>query len=109
MAFALHARVHSSALDQRSSHDAVLECYPRLSTSRPCHYHRRSNVESVFSMTKRKFGDSVRSKTDVAMVNEVLCKFLAHNLCVLNQEECELGIETMFTKQVETTPLSLSA
>jgi hypothetical protein len=25
---------------------------------------------------KRKFGDSVRSKTDVAMVNEVLCKLL---------------------------------
>ena len=32
------------------------------------------------------------------MVNEVLCKVLAHNLCVLNQEECELGIEAMFTK-----------
>ena len=32
------------------------------------------------------------------MVNEVLCKVLAHNLCVLNQEECELGIEAMFSK-----------
>lgn len=58
------------------------------------HYHRRSNVESTFSMMKRKFGGEVRSKTDVAMVNEVLCKMLAHNLCVLNQEEHELGIES---------------
>jgi hypothetical protein len=48
------------------------------------HYHKRSNVESTFSMIKRKFGDFVRSKTDVAMVNEVLCKVLAHNLVVLN-------------------------
>lgn len=60
------------------------------------HYHKRSNVESTFSMVKRKFGDSVRNKTDVAMVNEVLCKLLAHNLCVLNQEEHELGIESAF-------------
>ncbi len=62
------------------------------------HYHKRSNVESTFSMMKRKFGDAVRSKEDTAMVNEVLCKVLAHNLCVLNQEECELGIEAMFSK-----------
>jgi len=62
------------------------------------HYHKRSNVESTFSMVKRKFGDSVRSKTDVAMVNESLCKLLAHNLCVLIQEEHELGIESVFWK-----------
>lgn len=30
------------------------------------HYHKRSNVESTFSMIKRKFGDSLRSKTDTA-------------------------------------------
>jgi hypothetical protein len=33
------------------------------------HYHKRSNVESTFSMMKREFGDGLRSKTDVAMVN----------------------------------------
>lgn len=60
------------------------------------HYHRRSNVESTFSMVKRKFGDSVKSKTDTAMVNEVLCKFVAHNLCCLIQEQEELGIEPVF-------------
>ena len=41
------------------------------------HYHKRSNVESVFSMIKAKFRDHVRSKTDVAMVNEVLCKIIS--------------------------------
>jgi transposase len=58
------------------------------------HYHKRSNVESTFSMVKRKFGDSVRSKTPVAMVNETLCKLICHNICVLVQESHELGIDT---------------
>ena len=56
-------------------------------------YHLRSNVESTFSMIKRKFGDSVRAKTDVAMKNEVLAKFLAHNICCVIQEASELGID----------------
>ena len=38
------------------------------------HYHRRSNIESTFSMVNRKFGDFLRSKTDTAMTNEALCK-----------------------------------
>lgn len=66
------------------------------------YYHRRSNVESVFSMVKRKFGDSVRSRTDVAMVNEVYCKLIAHNLCVLVQEVHELGIAPEFWKNQDT-------
>ncbi len=60
------------------------------------HYHQRSNVESAFSMMKRKFGDSVRAKNDVAMVNEALCKALCHNLCVNIMSQCELGIESVF-------------
>ena len=47
------------------------------------HYHKRSNVETAFSMIKGKFGDAVRSKTETAQVNELLCKVLCHNLCVL--------------------------
>lgn len=62
------------------------------------HYHKRSNVESTFSMMKRKFGDSLRSKTDVAMVNEALCKVLCHNLVVLIHEMYELGIDPVFTR-----------
>jgi hypothetical protein len=38
----------------------------------------------------------VRSKTPVAMVNEVLCKLICHNICVLIQETHELGINVAF-------------
>jgi transposase len=72
------------------------------------HYHKRSNVESTFSAVKRKFGDAVRSKTETAMVNEVLCKFLCHNICCLIQEQCELGIEPVFW-QNEATPVASQA
>ncbi len=60
------------------------------------HYHQRSLVESTFSMVKAKFGDSIRSKTDTAMKNEVLCKLLAHNICCVIMSQLELGIETTF-------------
>jgi transposase len=60
------------------------------------HYHKRSNVESTFSMIKAKFRDHVRSKTDVAMTNEVLCKILCHNICCVIQAMYELGIEPTF-------------
>jgi transposase len=62
------------------------------------HYHKRSNAESVFSMIKRKFGDNVRAKDTVAQVNEVLCKALCHNICVLIQEMFELGIQIDFSE-----------
>ncbi len=60
------------------------------------HYHKRSNVESTFSMIKAKFRDHVRSRTDIAMTNEVLCKILAHNICCVIQAMYELGIEPAF-------------
>jgi hypothetical protein len=41
---------------------------------------------------KAKFHDHVRSNTDVAMVNEVLCKLICHNICCLFQARYELGI-----------------
>lgn len=60
------------------------------------HYHKRSNVETAFSMIKGKFGGSVRAKTPIAQVNEVLCKILCHNICVLIQSIYELGLEPTF-------------
>jgi transposase len=62
------------------------------------HYHKRSNVESTFSMLKAKFGGSLRSKTRQAQINEALCKVLAHNLCVLIQSMNELGVKPEFWK-----------
>jgi transposase len=68
------------------------------------HYHKRSNVETTFSMVKGKFGDHVRSKTDRAMVNEVLCKILCHNLCCIIQSTYELGVETKFWGKEDVAP-----
>jgi transposase len=60
------------------------------------HYHKRSNVETTFSMIKRKFGERLRSKSRIAQTNEVLCKILAHNLCCVVQSMYELGIDVSF-------------
>jgi transposase len=65
------------------------------------HYHKRSNVETTFSMIKAKFGGSVKAKSPVAQVNEVLCKVLCHNICVLIQSIYELGLEPIFWQTIE--------
>ena len=67
------------------------------------HYHKRSNIETTFMMIKTKFGDAVRSKTDVAMTNEVLCKILCHNICCLISAMYELGVQPMFAKMLGCT------
>lgn len=69
------------------------------------HYHQRSNVESTFSMVQAKFKTFVRSKTDVAMKNEVLCKFLCHNIVVVHQSQIELNIEPVFWPSEEPAVL----
>jgi transposase len=63
------------------------------------HYHKRSNIESTMMMIKSKFGDAVRSKTDTAMKNEVLCKVLCHNICCLISAIYELGIQPELVAQ----------
>ena len=63
------------------------------------HYHRRSNVETAFSMIKAKFGASVRSRTKEAQVNEVLAKILCHNICVVIQSMHELDVIPEFQAQ----------
>jgi len=60
------------------------------------HYHKRSNAETVFAMMKRKFGHKLYSKSEVGQVNEILCKALAHNICVLIQEYYEIDIKLNF-------------
>lgn len=68
------------------------------------HYHKRSNVETVFHMIKAKFGDTLLTKTPEGQDNEVLAKVVAHNLCVLIQSFYELGIETDFTADPPSPP-----
>jgi len=65
------------------------------------HYHQRSNVESTFSMMKRKFGHGVRSKVFTAQANEVLLKCICHNLSVVVHSIHELGIEPRFWMPTE--------
>jgi transposase/predicted nucleic acid-binding Zn finger protein len=59
-------------------------------------YHKRSNVETTFMMIKAKFGDSMRSKTERAQINEALCKVLCHNICCLIHAMYELGLKPKF-------------
>ncbi len=66
------------------------------------HYHKRSNVESNFSAVKRKLGDSVRSRTPVAMVNEVLCKLICNNLWCVILGQLESGIVPEFWPTLPT-------
>ena len=68
------------------------------------HYHKRSNAETTMSMIKSKFGGAVKSKSPTAQVNEVLCKVLAHNICVLIQSFYELGIESTFSEPTASEP-----
>ncbi len=49
-------------------------------------YHMRSNIESSFSMIKRRFGNNVKCKKETSQDNEILSKVLAHNICCLVQE-----------------------
>jgi transposase len=70
------------------------------------HYHKRSNIETTFSMIKAKFGTAVKSKTPTAQVNEVLCKILCHNICVLIQSIYELGLEPTFWTSEAKTPVA---
>ena len=65
------------------------------------HYHKRSNVETTFAMVKAKFGGFVRAKTPTAQVNEVLVKFLCHNIVVLVQATFELGIAPSWGIEVD--------
>jgi len=63
------------------------------------HYHKRSNVETTFSMIKGKFGERLRSKSTTAQVNEALCKVLCHNLCVVIQSMYELNVTPEFMSE----------
>jgi transposase len=60
------------------------------------HYHKRSNVETTFSMVKAKFSGAIRSKLPAAQTNEVLLKILCHNICCLIQSTYELNVSVEF-------------
>jgi hypothetical protein len=53
-------------------------------------------ISSGRTVESAKFGDSVRSKTDRAMRNEVLCKIPCHTICCLIESMEEFGIPVDF-------------
>lgn len=52
--------------------------------------------KTKLSAIKRKFGDSLRSKTWLAMENEILAKVVCFNLTCVIQAMYELGIDPNF-------------
>jgi len=66
------------------------------------HYHKRSNIESSFSMIKRRFGNNVKCKKEISQDNEILGKVLAHNICVLCQELFLNNIDLDFNFHAKT-------
>ncbi len=61
-------------------------------------YHLRSNAESGMHMIKSRFGDLTQMRDGAGAINDVLCKILCHNLCVLCQEIFLLGIDFNFAQ-----------
>lgn len=65
------------------------------------HYHKRSNVETTFSMVKLKFGEFLKCKKFESQRNELLMKFICHNICCLVTEIFERKINIDFKKCME--------
>jgi hypothetical protein len=53
-------------------------------------------TKAITARLKTKFGDGLKSKSDVAGRNEVLCKVLCHNICCIISAVYELGIQPEF-------------
>lgn len=57
------------------------------------YYHERNAVETAFAMVKAKFGDYIRSKNTIPQINEILCKFLCHNIVEVNKASYTMGLD----------------
>lgn len=73
------------------------------------HYHRRSNVEAVFSALKRRYTDFMRNKAFISQKNELLLKVIAYNLSIVTQLSIEHGLEPslelVLPKYPQTSPM----
>ena len=49
-------------------------------------------MESTFSIIKRVFGETLRSKNEEAQTNELLLKVIAHNIVCVVHSIFELGV-----------------
>lgn len=62
------------------------------------HYHKRSNVETTFAMIKVRLGEFLKCKNFVNQRNELVMKFICHNVSCLIQEIYENQIHIDFKK-----------
>lgn len=62
------------------------------------HYNERVGVERVFQMVKERWGDRLYARTLTAQFNEILLKFLCHNLAQINYAIEKFGIEPKFDR-----------
>lgn len=69
------------------------------------HYFLRNNVESTFSSLKAKFGGRLRSKSTRAQFNEMLCKAICYNVCVLIHSMVETGLDPTSWGEVKPRPI----
>jgi dsRNA-specific ribonuclease len=60
-------------------------------------------------MIKRKFGDSVKAKSELAQENEVYAKFVCHNVCALIAEMYNLGTVPVLCPRTACTETAESA
>lgn len=59
-------------------------------------YHKRSNVETVFAMVKVRLGEHLKCKNFENQRNELVMKFICHNICCLIQEVYENKVHVDF-------------
>jgi transposase len=60
------------------------------------YYHKRSNVETVFSMIKLRLGEFLKCRNFTAQRNELVMKLICHNICCLVQEIFERKVKIDF-------------
>ena len=72
------------------------------------HYHKRSNVETTFSMIKGKFGDALRSKSPTGQVNEILLKMLCHGFAPKVSLESKVRAESEVVSESIAKPAEVT-
>jgi len=70
---------------------------------------KKNLVYVVRSQTDKNQNYAVRFKTDAAMKAEVHCKFIAHNLTCLIQEQATLGIAPIFLQDERSNAIQSTA
>lgn len=66
-------------------------------------YHQRSNAESSFSALKRLFGESLRSKSERTMRNELLARVVGYNITCVIHEMYKMGVNPEFVVRPRCT------